>query len=140
MGKKKTATQEQIVCKSLRTSCIEIVDQKGAIRRFIETSSKSGMPCISLFGENLGDGQSISISIGQAGHGSIGIAGKNNLIVGPSAFADGRRAVFVHDDSNHEVFAAGIDINGERFVELLAEDGKKIWEVRGKPGESKPSA
>jgi len=36
-----------------------------------------------------------------------------------------RRAVFVHDDSNHEVFAAGIDINGERFVELLAEDGKK---------------
>lgn len=101
----------------------------------IDTSPLSGQPCISLIDEDF-RGAGISITIGKGGHASIGIGGMNGIIVGLSALADGRRAVFVHDDKGREIFAAGVDINGERFIELLAADGSKIWETRDKSGDS----
>ena len=69
--------------------------------------------------------------MGGNGQASVGVAGKDLLVVGMSdaPFPSSHRSVFVLDDDGQEVFAAGIDLNGVRYIKLLGKDGNAIWEV-----------
>ena len=132
MARKRTGTEDQLECKTLRANSIQLLDEQGRLRALIDVSPATGKPNISLFdgdfeGENV---QHISLGISASGQASIGIGGKNVLVVGMNASQRGQRAVFVLDDNGREVFVAGVDMNGDRFVRLLATDGSTIWEMR----------
>ena len=132
MARKKKKTELQIECQSLRVNRIELLDEQGSPRALISVSPLSGNPCISLFDADV-DGyktsHGISLSLGSDGQASIGIAGKDVLIVGMDASPRGHRSIYVLDDQGRDVFAAGIDMNGIHYVKLLAADGSTVWEV-----------
>jgi hypothetical protein len=106
---------------------IELCDEQRGVYGVIDVSPVSGQPHLSLWDKNGIHG--VSIGIGGNGHAQIGIAGKNSLVVGLSAHDRGHRCVFVMDDEGREVFEAGIDRNGIRYIKLLAADGSVVWEA-----------
>jgi hypothetical protein len=133
MARKKRPSEDQIECKTLRVNSIELWDEQRGVCGMIDVSPLSGKPCISLFGPSDGNiSQGISLSLGTDGQASIGIAGKDVLVVGMSASPLGHRSVFVLDDNGRVAFEAGIDRNGFRFIKLVATDGSTLWEATDK--------